>query len=64
MAAIRASQLAPKEKGKEKADDDLHKSKLGLSQALGKAWRTASAVVVCSTLLALYVVSESGAFFR
>jgi poly [ADP-ribose] polymerase 6/8 len=45
MAAIRASQLAPKEKGKEKADDDLHKSKLGLSQALGKAWRTASAVV-------------------
>lgn len=61
MAAIRASQLAPKgteaapdahtekvdTKGKGKVDDGgLRKSKLGLSQALGKAWRTASATVV------------------
>jgi hypothetical protein len=60
MAAIRASQLAPKgteeapdthtekvdTKGKGKVDGDLRKSKLGVSQALGKAWRTASAAVV------------------
>lgn len=61
MAAIRASQLAPKgteeapgthtekvdTKGKGKVGDgDLRKSKLGVSQALGKAWRTASAAVV------------------
>lgn len=34
------------DKGKEKDDDGLRKSKLALSQALGRGWRTASAVVV------------------